>query len=137
MMSIQKTLAALFAASALAVCVSTVQAQEGDEGPTNIPQKLAVLRGLDKTTARVSEMAVQVGKPFRFGALEVVVRACMARPPEEPPESTAFLDIKEIKPSGERADVFAGWVFASTPALNAVEHPIYDVWLIKCRGAGG
>ena len=94
-------------------------------------------RGLDKTTARVSEMSVPVGKPFRFGALEVVVRACMARPPEEPPESTAFLDVKEIKPSGEKEKVFTGWVFASTPALNAMQHPIYDVWLIKCKAAGG
>lgn len=131
-MSIRNSILAAAGAAVLTVCGPAALAQ--DDQPTNIPQKVAVLRGLDKTTARVSEMSVQVGKPFRFGALEVVVRACMARPPEEPPEHTAFLDITEISPGGEKSEVFKGWVFASTPALNAVEHPIYDVWLIKCRG---
>ena len=134
-MSIRKSMVGAVGAGVLAALSSAALAQ--DEQPTNVPQKVAVLRGLDKTTARVSEMAVQVGKPFRFGALEVVVRACMARPPEEPPEHTAFLDVQEISPAGEKSAVFKGWVFASTPALNAVEHPIYDVWLIKCRGADG
>jgi hypothetical protein len=134
-MSIRKCMIAVIGAGVLVASASPGFGQ--DEEPTNVPQKVAVLRGLDKTTARVSEMDVQVGKPFRFGALEVVVRACMARPPEEPPEHTAFLDIQEINPAGERSAVFKGWVFASTPALNAVQHPIYDVWLIKCRGADG
>ena len=136
-MSIRKSMAAVLGCGVIAVSIGAASAQEEEDRPTNIPQKVAVLRGLDKTTARVSEMSVPVGKPFRFGALEVVVRACMARPPEEPPESTAFLDVKEIKPSGEKEKVFTGWVFASTPALNAMQHPIYDVWLIKCKAAGG
>lgn len=123
------------AAGAVAIALQGPAALAQDEQPTNIPQSVAVLRGLDKTTARVSEMSVQVGRPFRFGALEVVVRACMARPPEEPPEHTAFLDIVEINAAGQKSDVFKGWVFASTPALNAVEHPVYDVWLIRCRGS--
>ncbi|MFP3943745.1 MAG: DUF2155 domain-containing protein [Alphaproteobacteria bacterium] len=132
-MSIRKGILAAVGAGVL-MCGPAALAQE-DDGPTNIPQKVAVLRGLDKTTARVNQMAVEVGKPFRFGALKVVVRACMARPPEEPPEHTAFLDVTEISPAGEKSEVFKGWVFASTPALNAVEHPVYDVWLIKCRGS--
>lgn len=110
-------------------------AQEEDEGPHNIPQPIAVLRGLDKTTARVSQIQAKVGKPFTFGNIEVTVRACLARPPEEAPESTAFLEIYEKHPGKDKSKVFTGWVFASTPALNAVEHPVYDVWLMKCRAA--
>ena len=134
-MSMRRNLAALVGLGLVLGMSCAAVARQEEEGPTNLPQKVAVLRGLDKTTARVSEMAVKVGKPFRFGGLEV--RACMARPPEEPPEHTAFLDVKEVKPSGEKSEVFKGWMFASTPALNAVEHPIYDVWLIKCRGPKG
>jgi hypothetical protein len=93
----------------------------------------AVLQGLDKVTARVSTFAVPVDGAVRFGSLDVAVRACHKRPPEEPPESTAFLEIQEVR-AGERAvPLFSGWMFASSRGLNALEHPVYDIWVLDCR----
>jgi hypothetical protein len=93
----------------------------------------AVLQGLDKVTARVSTFAATIGLPVRFGTLEVVVDTCVKRPPEEPPETAAFLDIYEIKPDQPRQKIFSGWMFALSPGLNPLEHPVYDVWLKDCR----
>lgn len=92
-----------------------------------------MLRGLDKITARVTTFDAPIDEPVRFGTLEIVARTCAKRPPEEPPETTAFLEITEIKPGEQRAPLFTGWMFASSPALSALEHPVYDVWVIDCR----
>lgn len=97
------------------------------------PYPAAVLQALDKVTARVSTLEAPVGQTVKFGALEIVVRLCDKRPPEETPESTAFLDIREVRPGLEPTDVFRGWMFASSPALSAMEHPVYDVWVLDCR----
>jgi hypothetical protein len=85
------------------------------------PHAVAVLQTLDKVTARVNTIDVRVGGTVRFGTLLIRVDHCDKRPPEETPESTAFLL------------TFAGWMFASSPALNALEHPVYDVWLLDCK----
>lgn len=92
-----------------------------------------MLRGLDKITARITTFDAPVGEPVRFGTLEIVARTCAKRPPEEPPETTAFLEIAEIKPGEQSAPLFTGWMFASSPALSALEHPVYDVWVIDCK----
>lgn len=93
----------------------------------------AVLQGLDKVTARVSTFAAPIGLPVRFGTLEVVAETCVKRPPEEPPETAAYLDVFELKPGEPRRKIFSGWMFASSPGLNPLEHPVYDVWLKDCR----
>ena len=93
---------------------------------------IAVLRGLDKVTARISTIEVPIGHPVRFGTLEIIVRTCDKRPPEEPPESAAFLDIWEIRQEQPAANLFRGWMFASSPALSAMDHPVYDVWVLDC-----
>ena len=92
-----------------------------------------VLQGLDKVTARVSTIDAPIGRVVRFGTLEIIARTCDKRPPEETPEVVAFLDIDERRP-GEAGEthLFSGWMFASSPALNALEHPVYDVWVIDC-----
>ncbi|MFQ6018763.1 MAG: DUF2155 domain-containing protein [Kiloniellaceae bacterium] len=95
----------------------------------------AVLQGLDKTTARVSTVTAPVGAVARFGTLEIVARACHKKPPTEPPESAAFLEIVDVRPDSPAVRVFTGWMFASSPALSAMEHPVYDVWVIDCRVA--
>ncbi len=92
----------------------------------------AVLQALDKVTARVSTFDAQVNEIVRFGALAIRVRHCDRTPPEERPESTAFVEIDELKPGEEASVLFTGWVFASSPAVHAVEHPVYDVWLLEC-----
>ena len=96
---------------------------------------VAVLQGLDKTTARISKFEAPVGKTVRFGRLAITVRACIKHPPEEEPESAAFLQIDEIATAEGAATqrVFSGWMFASSPALSALENPIYDVGVLDCK----
>jgi hypothetical protein len=92
-----------------------------------------VLQGLDKVTARVSTFEARIGETVRFGTLEIQPRFCDRAPPEEPPESAAFLDIYEARAGEQRTDLFHGWMFASSPALNSLEHPVYDVWVLECK----
>ncbi|MGH6953093.1 MAG: DUF2155 domain-containing protein [Alphaproteobacteria bacterium] len=98
-----------------------------------IENDTVVLQGLDKITARISTFEAPLKEAVRFGTLEIVASACRERPPEEAPESAAFLDIHELKPEEAAATLFHGWMFASSPALSALEHPIYDVWVVDCR----
>jgi hypothetical protein len=99
-----------------------------------IGNRVAVLQGLDKVTARVSPVTVPVGgEAARFGTLEIVARACMEAPPTEPPESAAFLEIRELPANEAPVDLFTGWMFASSPAVSALEHPVYDVWVVDCQ----
>ena len=95
----------------------------------------AVLQGLDKVTARISPIHTPINETVRFGTLEITVRRCLKRPPEEPPESAALMDIREVRPGEEPVVRFSGWMFASSPALNALEHPVYDVWVKDCLNA--
>ena len=96
------------------------------------PMPVAVLRTLDKVTARVNTIEVPVGSSTELGALQVTVRACDKRPPEETPESAAFLEIQETKEGEPAKTVFSGWMFASSPSLSALEHPVYDIWVVDC-----
>lgn len=100
---------------------------------TDIDTRLAVLRGLDKITGRITTLTTPVGDTVRFGSLAIIVRACRTRPPEEPPENAAFLDIADIKPNQPPVDVFRGWMYASSPAVSAMDHPVYDIWVLECK----
>ncbi len=95
--------------------------------------RIAILRALDKVTARTVDLEVPVDQPVRFGTLSVTVRYCRTRPPEEPPETFAFLEIDEEPDSRAAVRLFTGWMIASSPALNPLEHPVYDVWVVGCR----
>ena len=97
--------------------------------------QIAVLQALDKVSARVSVLEVPVGKSVAFGNLEITARACDKRPPEETPESAAFLEITDKRPGQAPTTPFVGWMFASSPALSAMEHPVYDVWVLDCKNA--
>ena len=127
--------ALLFGASAQAQAPADGQSvQERSSEPGSV----AILRGLDKVTARTRDFEAPVGEEVRFGALAISVRYCRRRPPEEPPEVFAFVQINDRRTDGfgEEAageQIFSGWMFASNPALNALEHPVYDVWVIDCR----
>ncbi len=95
----------------------------------------AVLQGLDKITGHVLTIQAVIDQPVRFGTLDILVRTCRKRPPEEPPESAAYLQITETKPGEPAKSLFSGWMFASSPAVSALEDPVYDVWVIDCKGA--
>ena len=107
----------------------------GAASATGSPHRIAVLQGLDKVTARVSTLSAPIGATVRFGTLEIVVRYCDKRPPEEAPESAAFVDIWQARRRESAVSLFRGWMFASSPALNALEHPVYDIWIVDCEGA--
>ena len=99
---------------------------------------VVTLRGLDKITARITTFEVSEVRSERFGTLRITLRVCRKNPPEETPEVIAFLEINERRPGEKReAQLFSGWMFASSPALNALEHPVYDVWVIDCRNSEG
>ena len=95
----------------------------------------AVFSGLDKITGRIISFDVAINETVRFGALEVTPRACYSRPPTEAPTTDGFIEVDELTLQGEIKRIFSGWMFAASPGLNAVEHPIYDVWLTDCKGA--
>lgn len=101
--------------------------------PATGPVNGAILQALDKVTARVSRLEVTIGQTVRFGTLEIAVRACNQRPPDEPPDASAFVQILDQPPGREPAQVFSGWMFQASPALNSLEHPVYDVTLLDCR----
>jgi len=92
-----------------------------------------VLGGLDKIAARTARFEADINQQVFYNTLIVTARICKTRPPEEPPESAAYIDIQERKPDGTTANIFSGWMFASSPALNALEHPVYDIWVISCK----
>jgi hypothetical protein len=97
--------------------------------------------GLNKITARTHPMRVGLDAPLRFGTLGIIVRACEKARPEDPPKTIAFLEIREY-PVNENLEeepepIFSGWMLASSPGLNALEHPVYDVWLTDCSTSEG
>jgi hypothetical protein len=109
------------------------------ETPTQkIENARAVFAGLDKITGRTIAFDAAIGETVQFGALQVTARACYTRPPTEATNTDAFVEVDEVTLQGEIKRIFTGWMFASSPGLHAVEHPIYDVWLTDCaQPAGG
>jgi hypothetical protein len=99
------------------------------------PMQIVVLGGLDKVTAHVSTFEAPIGQTVTFGALKITARACDKHPPEETPESAAFLEVVEVRPGETPRPLFSGWMFASSPALSAMDNPIYDLWVLDCKNA--
>ncbi len=96
---------------------------------------VAELQALDKITARVSHLEIKVGDTTTFGSLNIAVKACRKAPAENTPESAVFLQVWEQNPGEESHWVYSGWMFASSPALAAMDHPVYDIWLLDCKNA--
>ena len=117
---------------------------------TFVKKDTATLRALDKITGRSTDINVKVGEPVVFGSLKVELQVCYQTPPEEAPESAAFLKIASTQPvavetmeaavdaedvetvSEDNPELFSGWMYASSPGLSALEHPVYDIWVIRC-----
>lgn len=120
------------------------------QAATYVQKDKATLRALDKITGRSTDIEVKVGEPVVFGSLKVELKVCYQTPPEEAPESAAFLKIASTQPvavetmeaaiaaedsetvSDENPELFSGWMYASSPGLSALEHPVYDIWVIRC-----
>ncbi len=99
-----------------------------------IKNPTAIFAGLDKITGRIISFEVSVDETVQFGALQLTPRVCYTRPPTEPQNTTAFLEVDEVTFTNEYRRIFNGWVFAASPGLHGIEHPIYDVWLTGCKG---
>ena len=99
------------------------------------PGTTLMLRGLDKITGRPTNIVAPIGKPVQFATLTITARYCYSTPPSETPETTAFVQIEDHRPDQPARRVFSGWMYGSTPGLNGVEHPLYDVWVISCNNA--
>jgi hypothetical protein len=98
-----------------------------------IGNPVAVFSGLDKITGRIITFDVLIDETVQFGALQVTPRVCNTRPPTEPAQTTGFVEVDEITLRNEIRRLFTGWMFAASPGLSAIEHPVYDVWLIDCK----
>jgi hypothetical protein len=142
----------LAAAAALAAGIGVAAAQQAPAPPAPpradstatlraIPagpgKPVAELQGLDKVTARTQRFYAPVGETTRFGTLEVTVGDCLVNTPDAPPESVAYLTIVDHKPGQAAEKLFAGWMFASTPSLSALDHGVYDVRILSCTMAQG
>jgi len=113
--------------------------QPGDEVVTEPPaskivNKKASFSGLDKITGRIINFDADIGETVQFGALRVKTDACYTRPATETTNTDAFVEVDEITLQGEVKRIFSGWMFAASPGLHGVEHPIYDIWLTDCKG---
>jgi hypothetical protein len=118
-----RALALLLAALALA----TPAAAE------TIANPIAAFSGLDKITGRITSFDVYIDETVQFGALQLTPRACYTRPPTETQRTSVFLEVDQVSLKGGTQRVFTGWMFADSPALNAIDHPVYDIWLVDCR----
>lgn len=98
-----------------------------------IENPVAVFSGLDKITGRIITFDVAIEETVQFGALQITPRVCNTRPPTEPAQTTGFVEVDEITLQNEIRRLFTGWMFAASPGLSAIEHPVYDVWLVDCK----
>ncbi|PZM16796.1 DUF2155 domain-containing protein [Rhizobium tubonense] len=98
-----------------------------------IANPVAVFSGLDKITGRITTFDVYLNETVQFGALQVTPKACYSRDDTEQQKVDGFVEVDEITLDRRIRRIFTGWMFAASPGLNAVEHPIYDVWLKECK----
>jgi hypothetical protein len=118
-------------AGALAILTGTLGA--GPALAEKITNPVAVFAGLDKITGRIISFDVYIDETVQFGALQVTPRVCYTRPPTEPPQTDAFVQVDEITLNRKVKRIFSGWMFADSPGLHAVDHAVYDVWLTNCK----
>ena len=99
-----------------------------------ISNPIAVFDGLDKITGRIISFEVAINETVQFGALQITPRVCYSRPPTDAPQTDAFAQVDEIDEQKQVKRIFSGWMFADSPGLHGVEHPIFDIWLTACKG---
>jgi hypothetical protein len=121
------TLNGFLAAAAMLLAASSPALAERVANP------VAEFAGLDKITGRIITFDVYVDETVQFGALQVTPRVCHTSPETEEPRTDSFVEVDEITLDRKIRRIFTGWMFAESPGLNAVEHPVYDVWLKACK----
>ena len=125
-----KSITLAFAFIVAAILPFSMLAASAEE---RIENRVAEFSGIDKITGRIIKFDVYIDETVQFGALQVTPRVCYSRPPTETPKTTSFLEVDEITLDRKIRRIFTGWMFADSPGLNAVEHPVYDIWLNDCK----
>jgi hypothetical protein len=121
------------AALVLAPVLTLVLALAPHARAERMENNIAVFSALDKVTASIKKLEVKLNETVQFGALKVTPRVCYSRPSTEQPKTTSFVEVDEVQLDGTEKRLFSGWMFAESPGLNAVEHPVFDVWLTDCE----
>jgi len=120
-----------FTGSAAALCFLVAFAAPA--AAERISNPIAEFSGLDKITGRITTFDVYINETVQFGALQVTPRVCYSRSDDEAPKTDSFIEVDEITLNRKIRRIFSGWMFADSPGLNAVEHPVYDIWLKDCK----
>jgi hypothetical protein len=118
------------AALVLASVIGSIGSAQADR----IKNPTAVFSGLDKITGRIVSFEAGIDETVQFGALQMTPRVCFTKPPTETPNTTSFIEVDEPGTDGKSKRVFSGWLFAASPGLHGLEHPVYDIWLVDCKG---
>lgn len=108
--------------------------QPGPALADKIKNPVAVFSGLDKITGRIISFEAKIDETVQFGSLQVTPRVCYTRPQTEAPQTDSFAEVDEVQSDKQFKRIFSGWMYAASPGLHGVEHPIYDVWLTECKG---
>jgi hypothetical protein len=120
--------ASLLIGAALAACLAAPARADRIKHPT------AMFEGLDKITGRIISFEVAIDETVQFGSLQITPRVCYTRPPTEAPRTDVFVEVDEVTEKRSNNRLFTGWMFAASPGLHAIEHPVYDIWLTDCKG---
>ena len=118
--------------SLVAICAAVAGMAAAPAFAAEISTNAALMQAMDKVTGRVNKITVPVNSKIAFGDFSLVLRACKKRPAEETPENFAFVDVADKSFGTDEYSIFRGWMLSSAPGMNAIEHPIYDVWLLEC-----
>ncbi|WP_036260128.1 DUF2155 domain-containing protein [Methylocapsa aurea] len=121
---------------AVAACLSGLLTLIGFEAALadKLKHPIAVFSGLDKITGRIIAFEVATDETVQFGSLQITERVCYTRPATETPQTTTFIEVEEVGAANEYKRIFSGWMFAASPGLHGIEHPVYDIWLTDCKG---
>ena len=122
--------------SALGLGCAMTLAMSGAAWADKIKHPTAVFSGLDKITGRIKSFEVAIDETAQFGTLQITPRVCFSRPSTEAPQTDVFAEVDELQPDKSLKHVFGGWMFADSPGLHGIEHPVYDIWLANCTGDG-
>ena len=117
-----------------AVACATLLGVAGPAFADKIKHPTAVFSGLDKITGRIIAFEVAIDETVQFGSLQITPRVCYSRPPTEAPQTDVFAEVDEVAEDKTYHRIFTGWMFADSPGMHGVEHPVYDIWLTDCKG---
>ena len=123
--------------AAASLCLGALLGAASFVGPAwadRIKHPTAVFEGLDKITGRIITFEVAIDETVQFGSLQVTPRVCYTRPPTEAPRTDVFVEVDEVTEKHTFDRLFTGWMFAASPGLHGIEHPVYDIWLTDCKG---